>query len=169
MTHSKESLTSTSTNLSLKLNMLKQLDDMKSTNEKLAYVLKPLNPIVSLTVTEVHNSNERQLKDHRNPGKSVSDYSKLMKVSFLENEQVKNATIEVVTKSILTNRRASQGKDLTYGRTVGALKIVLDSGKVATVENGVTYNGDLDSENYTKVNGKLVFQNGKKIEENGDI
>lgn len=161
-TQALENVTLSSSQLNYALKPLKEEDTRKSTIKKVAYLTRTLTPVTDISVTTSSETVVKLMKDHRHPGKSVEKSTLLVELVYLEGETVKRAKIRVLTRRNMTKKMTSRTTSLDFGRVVTALVIEMEDG-TASVEQSTTYKGDLDTDSYTKVNGKTIIENGKPV------
>lgn len=156
-----ELLSKSQINLSLKFTNF-----LKRENENGAIVYKPiaLTPILSL---EVERTGESLIKnvsagDIRTIGKNTQRIDTIYKVTYTEGSETKYAEV-VIKKRVLTNTKYTSDKtSSSTGRQLQVLWVKMDN-KIVSVEDSTTLNGSLDSDTYTKVNGKSKRINGKPV------
>ncbi|MCB0357376.1 MAG: hypothetical protein KDD40_10230, partial [Bdellovibrionales bacterium] len=139
-------------------------DREKSTRDKYAYKKSSLSPITSVAVSVSSEGLEKPLRGYRSPGKTVASETRTYDVKYKEGGESKSAKLKVVYRVMATDSKKSESTNLRYGRKVTGLIVEMASG-TATVEESVVFNGEMDNDTYTKVNGKMLFQNGKLVEE----
>ena len=166
-TNSRQDMTSFSRSVAIEINKHKEMDRELTTASKIVYKLRDLSPVTKVTASTSKNTTSRDYNypSFRRPGKKLESSSTVVHIVYKEDDKTRSANVYVDSRTMLSKKQVSNRNSHTYGRVLKTLKVVLDNGKVATIENSMTYNGDLDKESYTKVNGKLVLENGKKVEE----
>lgn len=158
-TESGENLAFEKTHLNIEFTELLQKN---AVNNSVTYTKKQLTPILSITADVNSQTLTKNVQDQRNPGKSTQKVDLIMNVKYLDGLNEKLATIQWNKRSMTTSQKKAKNSILTYGKDLMGLTVQMDGVK-AYIEVNNAYNGDLDGESSTKLNGKLKRLNGKLV------